>query len=124
MTNTIRYKIDNIAIQNMSENPTEDTDYVYATGMRGFVRRRRKIADNRRARKDKKIDARIATRTGRIDAKKTTAQSKIEAARSDAAMAKSLSSSPKKSNTGLYIGLGVGALLLIGAAFYLLKKKK
>ena len=124
MTNTIRYNIDNIAIQNMRDNPEEDTDYVYATGIRGFVKRRRKIADNRRARKDKKVDARVQVKTGRVAAKNLTAQSKIQAAKSDAAMAKSLGAAPKKSNTGLYIGLGVGALLLIGAAFYFLKKKK
>jgi LPXTG-motif cell wall-anchored protein len=124
MENTIRYNIDNIAIQNMRDNPEEDTDYVYATGVRGFVKRRRKIADNRRARKDKKVDARVQAKTGRVAAKNLTAQSKIQAAKSDAAMARSLGATPKKSNTGLYIGLAAGALVLIGAAFYFLKKKK
>lgn len=131
MTNTIRYNIDNIAIQNMRDNPIEETDYVYATGVRGFVRRRRSIADNRRDRKDKKVDAKVQLKLARADskivradAKKITAQSKIESAKSDAAMSRSLGTSPKKSNMGLYIGLGVGALVLIGAAFYFLKKKK
>jgi LPXTG-motif cell wall-anchored protein len=124
MTNTIRYNIDNIAIQNMRDNPIEETDYVYATGIRGFVRRRRSIADKRRAMINKIVDAKVKAKISRADAKKITAQSKIESAKSDAAMSRSLGTSPKKSNMGLYIGLGVGALVLIGAAFYFLKKKK
>jgi LPXTG-motif cell wall-anchored protein len=126
MDNTLRFNVSNVAIDDMRYNPIEDTDFVYATGgIRRFAKRRRSIADNRRARRDKKVNAKVSAKTGRVSAKQTVAQSKLAAAKSDAAMAKALSSSsPKKSNTGLYIGLGVGALLLVGAAFYFLKKKK
>lgn len=125
MENTIRYNIDNIAIQNMNNNPIEDTDYVYATGIRGFVKRRRNVADRRMARKDKRIEGRNIAKTGRSSAKQTKAASQLESSKGDVEMAKALSSNTsKKSNTGLYIGLGVGALVLVGVAYFFLKGKK
>ncbi len=112
-------------MSDMTYNPTDDSEnYLYiGGGIRRFVKRRQSVKDRKMSLKEKKVQGRVDAKTGRVAAKNVKAQSKIADAQSDAELAKAITPT-KKSNTGLYVGIGVGALLLIGAAFYFLKKKK
>lgn len=115
----------------INNNPIEP--YEYAGG-----RIRRKVASTvkKAGSSIKQTGSNIAQRrqerrTGRIDAKKTQARASLEAAKSmgksDPSLAAALSQpapTETKSNTGLYIGLGVAGVAVLGIVVFLVMKKK
>lgn len=113
-----------------------DAEFSEARGLKGFIKHRRDIQKQRQNRRDVQAKSKATARVNRTDAKKTQATSqKIAAGQlgktdpADLAMAEALKQgaieTPKKSKTGLYIGIGSGVLLIAGiVTFIILKKKK
>ena len=86
---------------------------------------------NRRARREQRFQTRMEAKTNRNQAKLTQAEALKEGAKDDGTAtalaslgAPAKASSTGSSNTTKYIMYGVGALVLIGGAYFLLRKKK
>lgn len=107
-----------------------------AGGVKRFMKNFRKNQAMRQERRNIRTKSSATARVNKSESKKTLANAQQTAAKamgndkSDATIAAALSaSSPakdeNKSNTGLYIGIGAGVLLIGGIiAYFIIKKKK
>ena len=85
---------------------------------------------SRQARRDQRFQTRMEAKANRNQAKLTTAEALKEGSKDDgtaqaiASLGAPAKASGTTNNTSKYIMYGVGALVLIGGAYFLLRKKK